>query len=277
MKNILRFGINGNVLKTIALIAMVIDHIGFYFEPFLNVNFMLICRYIGRIAMPIFTYLVVQGFFHTKDFKKYVLRMGLWAVITQIVLFGLTAVNMNFVKQYAAATYISNHLNILFVYTIILLMLKLIHKDLLIKKWTYNKNLSVKIVLVITIIIACIFLPLDYGIEAPLLALLFYYIEKLKINVLINTENIRKNINKIIRINEYSIIQGAYVILLFLALVLVVVYANINIYTLFAVIPIALYNGERGNKSKILKNGFYLLFLIQHLLLYSTAMLIMLT
>ena len=68
MKNIIKFGINSNMLKTIAVIAMVIDHIGFYFSPYLNHTLYIVCRIIGRIAMPIFTYLIVQGFFHTKNF-----------------------------------------------------------------------------------------------------------------------------------------------------------------------------------------------------------------
>ena len=38
MVNIIKRGISSNMLKTIALIAMVIDHIGFYFEPFFNVD-----------------------------------------------------------------------------------------------------------------------------------------------------------------------------------------------------------------------------------------------
>jgi len=277
MKNILRFGINGNVLKTIALIAMVIDHIGFYFEPFLNTTIMFAFRYIGRIAMPIFTYLIVQGFFHTKDFKKYVLRIGVWAVITQLVTYGLMVINIVWVREYTAASYTYEKLNILFIYVITLVIIKILHEDLLVKKWGYNKNLSLKIISTVIIFILCIMLPIDYNIEAPILTVLFYYIEKLKIGFLINTEHIRKNLGKIVKLDNNQIWKGTYICLLFAALVLLTIYLKLNVFTLFAIIPIALYNGERGKKSKILKNLFYFVFPVHHALLYSIAMIIMLT
>lgn len=277
MKRILKFGINGNVLKTIALIAMVIDHIGFYFEPFLNVNLMFAFRYIGRIAMPIFTYLVVQGFFHTSNFKKYIARMGIWAGITQLSIYALMIVNLVWVKDYTAAGGCYKILNILFNYTIALLIMKLLHHDILIKKWDYNKNMFFKLMCIIIILIACIFLPIDYSVAVPILTILFYFIEKMKIKFLINTENIRKNMNKIIKFKEQTILHGIYILLLFIALVLVTAYLNLNICTLFAILPIALYNGERGKKSKILKKLFYFAFPIQHILLCSIGMLLTLT
>ena len=86
MKKILKSGINSNMLKTIAIIAMVIDHIGFYFINTIPSGVYTICRCIGRIAMPIFVYLLVQGFFHTKSFKKYITRIGIFALITQALI-----------------------------------------------------------------------------------------------------------------------------------------------------------------------------------------------
>ena len=75
MISILKLGINSNMLKTIAIIAMVIDHIAFYFSPVLPNGIYVLSRALGRIAMPIFVYILVQGFFHTKNYKKYILRM----------------------------------------------------------------------------------------------------------------------------------------------------------------------------------------------------------
>ena len=59
MKNIIKSGINSNMLKTIAIIAMVIDHIGFYFSFALPEVIYSICRGVGRMAMPIFVYLLI--------------------------------------------------------------------------------------------------------------------------------------------------------------------------------------------------------------------------
>ena len=57
--------LNSNHLKCIAIICMIIDHLGhFIFNTDYNVY--IICRSIGRIAMPLFIFLLVEGFFRTK-------------------------------------------------------------------------------------------------------------------------------------------------------------------------------------------------------------------
>lgn len=66
-------------LKIIAIISMAIDHYGAIFAP--NVE---IYRYIGRIAFPIFCFLLVEGFIHTKDIKKYGQRLIIFALISEI-------------------------------------------------------------------------------------------------------------------------------------------------------------------------------------------------
>ena len=179
MKNLLRTGISSNMLKTIAIIVMVIDHIGFYFSPFLNETVTVICRSIGRIGIPIFTYLIVQGFFHTKDFKKYVLRIFICAVVTQLVITLMMIINIKLVPMYETVIY--KIINALFAYVISLIILKLLHEDIIIKKWDYHKNLSLKIICICILAVGCIILPLDYQAAIPLLSVLFYYVEKLKI------------------------------------------------------------------------------------------------
>ncbi|MCL2578226.1 MAG: conjugal transfer protein TraX [Defluviitaleaceae bacterium] len=73
-------------LKIIALITMLIDHIGaiipeaFGFEP-TGINFF---RVIGRVAFPIFAYLIAEGFRHTKNRGKFLTRLGIFALISEI-------------------------------------------------------------------------------------------------------------------------------------------------------------------------------------------------
>ena len=75
----MKFGINTFTLKMIAIVAMLIDHVGAVLLPQYR-----ILRLIGRIAFPIFTYTLVEGFIHTHDVKKYMMRMGVLALISEL-------------------------------------------------------------------------------------------------------------------------------------------------------------------------------------------------
>ena len=86
-------GLSSNILKIVAIIIMVIDHIAAYMYRDFNQDVYYVLRSIGRIAMPIFAYLLVQGFFYTKNLKKYIFRVFILATITQICLFILGFVN----------------------------------------------------------------------------------------------------------------------------------------------------------------------------------------
>ncbi|MDR5659259.1 TraX family protein [Serpentinicella sp. ANB-PHB4] len=68
-----------DILKLIAIITMLIDHIGALLFPDI-----IIFRIIGRIAFPIFAYHLVIGYKNTANLKKYVLRLSLFAVVSQI-------------------------------------------------------------------------------------------------------------------------------------------------------------------------------------------------
>lgn len=67
------------VLKIIAIISMFFDHCGYIiFNKFSYFN------YIGRLAFPIFAFGIGQGYIHTKNIKKYFLRLFVFALISQI-------------------------------------------------------------------------------------------------------------------------------------------------------------------------------------------------
>lgn len=71
--------LNQNLLKWIAVITMTIDHAGMVlFEQF---HFM---RLIGRLAFPIYCYLLVQGFLYTKSRTRYMLRMAVFAFFSEL-------------------------------------------------------------------------------------------------------------------------------------------------------------------------------------------------
>ncbi len=68
-----------DVLKLIALLTMLIDHIGYLFYPD-----MMIFRTIGRIAFPIFAYQLAQGFIHTSNRRQYASRLAIFGLISAI-------------------------------------------------------------------------------------------------------------------------------------------------------------------------------------------------
>ena len=67
------------VLKLIALITMFIDHSGYIIMGSFSYF-----NYIGRIAFPIFAFQISEGFSHTHNLKKYFIRLGAFALISQI-------------------------------------------------------------------------------------------------------------------------------------------------------------------------------------------------
>lgn len=72
-------GLNTFTLKMIAIVSMLIDHVGHIF--FSNV---MIFRIIGRIAFPLFAYVLAEGIYYTKDITKYMLRLGIFALLSEI-------------------------------------------------------------------------------------------------------------------------------------------------------------------------------------------------
>lgn len=75
-----RPGLTGNQLKIIALITMTIDHVGMQLFPGVR-----LLRIIGRLAFPIFAYMIAEGCRHTRNRKKYLLSMAGLAALCQLV------------------------------------------------------------------------------------------------------------------------------------------------------------------------------------------------
>lgn len=76
-----KIGLNGNQLKMIAILAMTIDHIAWTFFPGYRIDAIpLTMHIIGRLTAPIMMYFIAEGFYHTKNVKKYIVRMFLFAI-----------------------------------------------------------------------------------------------------------------------------------------------------------------------------------------------------
>ena len=88
---------SGSWLKIIAITSMFIDHLTAYYlrlypafvEPLFtighhDITYYFLLRSIGRIAFPIFAFLIVEGFQHTHDRKKYGLNLFIFALISEL-------------------------------------------------------------------------------------------------------------------------------------------------------------------------------------------------
>ena len=92
--------LSGSTIKIIAVITMCIDHFGqvvlkngvvmnapykFFndaqFSALLSV--VDLCHMLGRVAFPLFCYLLVEGFIHTHNLRRYILNLGLFAIVSE--------------------------------------------------------------------------------------------------------------------------------------------------------------------------------------------------
>lgn len=140
------------MLKIFACIFMLIDHAGL-----LLFNNNLVLRCIGRLAFPIFAFQSTIGYKNTRNKRKYILRMLIFALISQYPYF-------LFQKSYEAS---SLGLNVGF--TLLLGLISLYIIDLAKEK----KNYSI-FLLILPILLSSYLLNVDYEFYGVILIILFY-------------------------------------------------------------------------------------------------------
>lgn len=74
----IRQNLDTNFLKLIAIVSMTVDHVGKIFFPG-----NMAMAVIGRIAFPLFAYCLVVGCLYTRDYGRYILRLTIFALISQ--------------------------------------------------------------------------------------------------------------------------------------------------------------------------------------------------
>lgn len=250
--------LNSNNLKIIAIFCMIIDHIGYYFSNFLDYEVYFTFRCIGRIAMPLFLFLLVQGFFKTSNLKKYILRIGIIAIITEIIIKVQNYINVN--NNIVLNVKPILPLNVLFSFILILITLRLIDRkifkdDIL--------DIFSRVMIITLIVLIYLYINIDYRIYGLIIGIIMYFLEKLK-------QTYNNDITKT-KISVFSVIVQFFLIV---PIYIMSTKSIISIFSAVAFLIILLYNGQKGIKNKFISITFYLIFPLQYLSLYTLALII---
>lgn len=216
MKN--RFkGLNNNQLKLIAMFSMLLDHAGRELLPQFE-----ILPIIGRLAFPLFAYMIAEGCTYTKNRKKYFLIIALIAVGCQTVFFITTR---------------SLYQNVLITFSLSIAII--FSADNFIRKKNIRSFLTAFLVFGAAVFL-CVFLPdilsstdfrIDYGIAGVLLPVTVYFAPEKK----------SKTVCFTIMLCVISLVMG-----------------SIQWYSLLSLPLLILYNEKRGKKN--LKMLFYIFY-----------------
>lgn len=225
-----KFGfLSSNLLKIIAMTAMVIDHASVIFlgpEP-------TIWRNIGRISFPIFAFLIAEGALRTKNKPLYALRLLAFAVISEV------PYDMAFNGAYLEFTG-QNVFFTLFLGLIAVYFLQFFGK----------KNIAILgVVTTYALGFLAGMISSDYGFMGVVVIVLMYMFSTVKTGVRYIGFALAGLITSVVYVFplQFGFIPS-------------------QVYALFCFIPIALYNGKRGRRMN--KYVFYAFYPVHILILY---------
>lgn len=222
-------------LKLLACLFMLIDHTGFILFPKMT-----ILRLIGRLSFPLFAWLISEGYIHTRSFKKYILRLSVFALVLEspFILFS------SFFQSTGKDT-----LNIFFTLSMGLLSI-----------YAYDKTESklTKVLFPTIIALFAQFIKADYGFYGVITILLFYIFNnnffktafyQIMFNLIYAAALLGYNYMNSIAIDTFVILQ---------------------IFSIFSLLFIKVYNKKQGKKMKYF---FYIFYPAHIILLYLISQL----
>ena len=229
--NFLKQGLSGTAIKIIALLSMTIDHFGVIFFPKVE-----LFRILGRIAMPIFAYMIAEGCRYTKNKVKRFFKVFGLGVICQVVYY---------------VAYPTWNLNILIVFSISILIIYSLQFAIDYGEW---QAWFLPVLLVGITAFSVFLLPnyvgngtlrFDYGFFGILAPVFVYMFKDKRLKILVLAI-------ALLPISYYS-------------------FLSVQWYSYLALIPLALYNGTCGKYK--LKNLFYLYYPLHIAVFYMISML----
>lgn len=218
-------------LHIIAMIFMLCDHM---WATILDYEW-LTC--IGRIAFPIFAFLITEGYIHTSNINKYIKRMMIFAIITEIP----------FNLMVSASPIYPFHQNVLWTFVISLLTLKYLNFD-------NTKNIFKSILIIILAIIIATITMCDYFGAGVMMVVGFYIFRKSKLLQLLMMIYVNMIL---IQGYSYPIDIAGYTY-----------YFPQQGFAVLSLIFIWLYNGKQGYHAKWFKIFCYAFYPLHMLILY---------
>lgn len=228
-------GINANQLRCLAMALMLLDHLWATLVPG---NFWM--TYVGRLAFPIFAFQISEGLFHTTGRKRYARRLLAFALISEIP----------FDLLYASTAFYPFHQNVMF--TLLLGLLAISSIDRARQERTARAALRAALVLMGTLLLSVAGMA-DYGWRGILTIVAFYalrdfpgaWLAQTAAMVLLNIVGFQ---GLLIPLPGWDFPAQGFAVL--------------------ALLPIWLYNGQRGGGGRALQYGFYAFYPMHMLILY---------
>lgn len=225
--------ISASTLHILAMIFMLFDHL---WATIIPGNQWL--TYLGRLAFPIFAFMIVEGYFHTSSLRRYALRLLLFALISEIP----------FNLMYSSSLIYPYHQNVIWT---LLLGLGLIHlNELTAKRRKMWLRILVGCITVIVGFLAGMLTMVDYYGVGVVTILTFYFFRKRKWWCLLGQIVVLYYMN-------VEILSGFYFEVTIMGHTVPIVQQGL---ALLALIPIWLYRGRKGYSSKLFQYvcyGFY--------------------
>lgn len=152
-----KYDISSAGLHILAMFFMLLDHLWATVVPG---NEWMTC--VGRLAFPIFAFLIVEGYFHTGNFRKYLLRLLLCAFISEIP----------FNLMYAGRVFYPLHQNVLWTFLLSLLLIRWIEKKKDASLW--SRYLRWAVAMSLGLIVGTLTMVDYYG-YGVMMVLVFYF------------------------------------------------------------------------------------------------------
>ncbi len=231
--------INSEGLKLLAMLFMLLDHL---WATLVSGNQWM--NYVGRLAFPIFAFLIAEGYSHTSNVKKYAKRLLLFGLISEIP----------FDLMCTGTFFFPFHQNVMFTLLLGLLCINEIEK---LKKAVNAKGRVVCLLKMGLFLLVGTVGFVDYGAMGILVVIAFYVFRNFKLEPLFQL---------------LSLVLLFWVFFKGMGIVIPLggraLFLPVQAFGILSLIPIWLYNGKKGSGSKAVKYAFYAFYPVHMALIY---------